>query len=406
MSDQFSVVTKQGFGSRFGNSIKGMIFGFVMFVGSFPLLWMNEGRAVSVAKSLSEGAKSVVSVVAESLDVGKEGKLVHMSGLVEADTDPVDPITGVTVQALALKREVEMYQWVEKEKRETVNKTGGGTETRTTYSYHTDWDDDQVDSSSFYRTDGHENPTDWPIRSERFQSDNATVGAFTLGAGAREELSGWASVNVGLAIEFPDTFGEFQRISDNEFYLGANPKDPQVGDMRVRFSFQPEADYSFVARQSGDRLEHYKTSNGRTILLVERGKQSADQMFKAAQDRNSMITWILRAVGAFIMWIGLGTIFAPVSRLFDILPFLGNLAEKGVALISAVLSMFLSLMTIGAAWIFYRPLLGVSIVALAIALVWWMRRGKKPAVAAANMGPPPPAPPGPPMAPPPPPPAA
>ncbi|MBK8284871.1 MAG: TMEM43 family protein [Ahniella sp.] len=405
MSDQFTVVTKQGFGSRFGNSIKGMIFGFVFFVGSFPLLWINEGRAVSVAKSLAEGAKSVVSVVAESLDVDNEGKLVHLNGLVEADTDPVDPISGVTVQALGLKREVEMYQWIENEKRESVQKTGGGTEQRITYSYRTDWDDERIDSDSFHRTEGHENPGDWPLRSESFRSDNATVGAFTLGAGARQELSGWSSLNVGLAIEFPDSFGEFQRVSDTEYYLGENPKDPQVGDMRVRFNFQPEATYSVVARQSGDVLDTYETSNGRTILLVERGEKTAAEMFKAAQDRNSTLTWILRGVGAFVMWIGLITIFAPLSRLFDILPFLGNLASKGIALISAVMSVFLSLMTIGFAWIFYRPLLGGTLVVLAVALVWWMRRGKKPAMASTNMGPPS-APSGPPMAPPPPPPAA
>lgn len=402
MADQFTVTTKQGFGSRFGNSIKGMIVGFVFFVGAFPVLWFNEGRAVSVAKSLEEGAKAVISVLATSLDAANEGKLVHLGGTVVADTDPADDITGVVVQGLGLKRKVEMYQWIEKEKREEVKTTGGGTETRTTYTYHTDWDDDRIDSDGFYRTDGHENPDEWPIDGARFQSNTAMVGDFTLGESAREELGGWTKLSPDRAEMFPESFGEFEHVGNGTYYRGNNPKDPQVGDVRVTYEFQPEAEYSFVARQGGNFLEPYTTSNGRTILLVERGKQTAEQMFQAAQSRNSILTWIFRAVGAFIMWIGLVTIFGPISRLFDILPFLGNLAEKGIALISAVMAAFLSFLTIGVAWVFYRPILGISIIAIGIALVLWMRRGKKPATAGA----PPMAPPGPPMAPPPPPPGA
>jgi len=406
MSDQFSVVTKQGFGSRLGNSVKGMIVGFVFFIGAFPLLWFNEGRAVSVAKSLAEGAKTVLSVVADRLDGANEGKLVHLSGTVVADSDPADDVTGVSAQGLSLQREVEMYQWVEKEKREEVKKTGGGTETRTTYSYHQSWDDDRIDSGSFYRKDGHENPTEWAIRAASFQSNRANVGVFELGAKARSELGGWKKLVPQEAIDFPESFGEFTHIGSGVFYRGTNANEPVVGDMRVTYRVQAETPHSFVAKQAGERLEPFTTSNGRELLLVEQGNQTADKMFEAAQSRNSILTWILRGVGTFLMWIGLMTIFAPLTRLFDFLPFLGNLASKGVALISAVMSIFLSILTIGIAWVFYRPFLGITLIALAIGLIVWMRKGKAKAAtppSAPTMGPPSM---GPPMAPPPPPPAA
>lgn len=399
MADKFSVVTQSGFGSRIGNSVKGMIFGFVFFVGSFPVLWLNEGRAVSVAKSLEEGAATVVSVVADSLNADNEGKLVHVNGKVQANTDPTDPISGVSVSGLGLKREVEMFQWKEKKETEEVKKVGGGTETRTTYSYYKDWDDDEVNSGSFEHESGHENPSDWPLRSERFLSERATLGAFVLGDQAREELGGWTDLSADRAIDFPDRFEQFQKSGDSEYYLGQNSRDPQVGDVRVRYRVQLEADYSIVAKQDREYLSPYTTSNDRELLLVESGKQTAAQMFQAAQDRNSVFTWVLRGVGTFVMWIGLMTIFAPITRVLDIVPFLGNLAEKGVALISAVISIFLSVITIGVAWIFYRPLLGGTLVVLAIAFVIWMRRGKSSA-ATANVPPP-----APPMAPPPPPPA-
>lgn len=399
MADKFSVVTQSGFGSRFGNSVKGMIVGFVFFVGAFPLLWFNEGRAVSVAKSLEEGAATVITVVADALNASNEGKLVHVTGKVEANSDPVDPVSGVTVAGLGLKREVEMFQWKEKKETEEVKKIGGGTETRTTYTYYQDWDEDEVNSNNFEHESGHENPSDWPIRSQRFLSERATVGAFSLGNEAREELGGWVPLNAEWAIAFPESFDQFHRTGKSEYFLGQNQAEPQVGDMRVRYRVQPEADYSFVAKQDGEWLTPFNTSNDRELLLVESGKKTADQMFKAAQDRNSTLTWALRMVGTFVMWIGLMTIFAPITRVLDFVPFLGNLAEKGVALISAVLSIFLSIVTVGMAWIFYRPLLGGSLLVLAIAFVFWMRRGKKVA-AGPNMPPP-----APPMTPPPPPPA-
>jgi hypothetical protein len=49
-------VTSQSIFGRIGNSIVGMLFGFVLLVGSIILLFWNEGRAVATAKSLREGA--------------------------------------------------------------------------------------------------------------------------------------------------------------------------------------------------------------------------------------------------------------------------------------------------------------------------------------------------------------
>ena len=56
MPDPFTVTTNESWGSRLVNSIKSVIFGFVLFVVAFPLLFWNEGRAVQTARSLEEGA--------------------------------------------------------------------------------------------------------------------------------------------------------------------------------------------------------------------------------------------------------------------------------------------------------------------------------------------------------------
>ena len=68
MNDQFRSVRNVGIGSRLVESIKGVLVGILFFLGSFPLLFWNEGRAVRRAKDLEEGRGAVVAVAAETVD--------------------------------------------------------------------------------------------------------------------------------------------------------------------------------------------------------------------------------------------------------------------------------------------------------------------------------------------------
>ena len=53
-----------GWGSRIIDSIKGVLFGLLLFVIAFPLLFWNEGRAVRRAQDLAEGRGAVVEASA------------------------------------------------------------------------------------------------------------------------------------------------------------------------------------------------------------------------------------------------------------------------------------------------------------------------------------------------------
>ena len=64
MADEFSEVSSESWFGRIGNSIKGILFGIILIPISVLLLSWNEGRAVTTAKSLKEGAAAVVSVEA------------------------------------------------------------------------------------------------------------------------------------------------------------------------------------------------------------------------------------------------------------------------------------------------------------------------------------------------------
>ena len=60
MVDSFTETTTQGWGSRIGDSIKGILFGIILFIVGFPLLGWNEHRAVIDFKAFKEGRGAVV----------------------------------------------------------------------------------------------------------------------------------------------------------------------------------------------------------------------------------------------------------------------------------------------------------------------------------------------------------
>ena len=158
MSDTFTETTTKSWGSRLGDSIKGVLIGFALVAGACAFLFWNEGRAVQTQKSLTEGAGLVVDVDPARIDPANDGKLIHVSGELKAATPLTDAEFGVTAAGIRLARDVEMYQWKEEKKTETKKNLGGSEETVTTYSYVQAWSDSRIDSSDFKEPSGHTNP--------------------------------------------------------------------------------------------------------------------------------------------------------------------------------------------------------------------------------------------------------
>src|SRR5580692_3300175 len=145
-ADSYTEFGGRSWGSRLIESIKGVLFGLVMFIVAFPVLFWNEGRAVQTAKSLEEGASEVVSVTADSVENTNEGKLVYVTGDATTTETLSDPEFGVTVSALKLQRVAEMYQWKESRNSHSEKKIGGGETTVTSYKYEKVWSPKLINS--------------------------------------------------------------------------------------------------------------------------------------------------------------------------------------------------------------------------------------------------------------------
>ncbi len=122
--------------------------------------------------------------------------------------------------------------------------------------------------------------------------------------------------------------------------------------------------------------------------MLQTGTHTAESMFQSAMSANTMMTWALRLAGFLMMFIGISMIFRPIAVMGDLVPFVGSFLSGGVSLFAAIVALPLSLAVIAVGWIFYRPLIGllllacgIGVVALGIWLVSSRRRAAQSVVA-------------------------
>jgi hypothetical protein len=329
---------------------------------------------VQTAKSLAEGAGLVVDVDAAKIDPANEGKLVHVTGDMKAAIKPSDAEFGVSAEGLRLVRTVEMYQWKEEKKTETKKNTGGSEEEVTTYSYVRGWSDSPIDSSRFKVPDGHVNP------AKRYNDANFAGRDVTLGAYRPSErivrmlpASQDVPVNAAMAEALRTRISGPVQASEGRFYLGADPTQPRIGDMRVSYTLVPAGIVSIVGRQTGSDFADYQTKAGDALLMVKPGSMSAADMFKAAERDNVIFTWIIRAVGAIAMFAGFMLILSPLVVVADFVPMIGNILGAGASLVSLILTAVLAPIVIAIAWFWYRPLVGIAVLVAGGAVAYGLK---------------------------------
>ena len=390
----YTETTSTSYGQRLAGSAKGMIGGLLMFIIGTCLLWWNEGRTVRTAKAIGDAASHVESVADVSrVDASLNGKLIHASAFADTKDTLTDDMFGVRELAIRLDRKVEYYQWVENAQTKEREKIGGGKETTTTYTYEKKWVDKPVNSAEFKDPQYQSaNKVLSEVEERNEMAQHVTFGAYTLPELFVASISGSEPVEVRMTEEQRFTWNErlhmlrpkvntetsLVHTSANTVYLGLSPNSPQVGDVRVTFTKVPPADISLIAQVDGSTFKAYRAKNGQSFSRVQMGTVSADEMIEQARSENNMLTWVLRLVGVLLIVIGLKGMFGLLPMLFKVLPFLGNIVDAGVGLVSWILGLAWSFIIIAIAWLVFRPIIGISLLVLAIAgIVFLKRRGKK-----------------------------
>ncbi|XP_065156546.1 transmembrane protein 43 homolog [Atheta coriaria] len=338
--------------------------GAILTVGGIWLLIWNEGRAVHHGNSLDEAFNNVVPLnIYEPVQAELDGRLVHISGNLLIDEPLTEPEYTIAIQAVKLKRRVQMFQWVE----ERVLSNYADTDAQysesarnrddSDYYYVTEWRDKLVDSSSFYIRHGHQNPKEMMLKSHIYISPSVRVGELTIGS------------------EIKDKFNDYQEMTSDErpdrrdiklhlgiYYHSHDVWKPEVGDIRVQFySAGHNGDpVTIVAMQKDGNLVPFTTSKNHQIALLRHGLFNIKQMFDYEHSDVRFETWKMRIAGVFVLYAA-SVFLAPVIRAFTVkLPRHLALAEIPPST-SFTIAFSVALFVLSTAWIAHRPWIGVGL---------------------------------------------
>ena len=158
------------------------------------------------------------------------GKLVLITGALAIEDSLDDPLYGIKIRAVKMKKRIQMYQWYETADQKEVAE--GEHDGHTSYSYAKDWFDQRIDSERFQNTMGHHNPESWPYNSSVKTNQRVKIGGFLMGKVIKKKFQEYVH------------FTSDERPEDKSIkmhgglYFHANDVwQPDVGDMRVHFSY-------------------------------------------------------------------------------------------------------------------------------------------------------------------------
>ena len=163
---------------------------------------------------------------------------------------------------------------------------------------------------------------------------------------------------------------EYVHQAGNVLYFGRVPGSPEVGDVRVTFEKVVPAKVTVMAVVDGDSFKPFKAKNGKRFQTLVMGKKSGDEIIEAEKEANNMWTWALRIFGVLLVIGGLKGIFGFIETILKVVPFVAGIFGWGVGIVCTVVGVVWSLIVIAIAWLFYRPLLGISLLVLAGFLIW------------------------------------
>ena len=386
----YTETTTVGYGSRVGNSFRAIGSGFLLFIAGTALLWWNEGRAVKTDKMLNEaeGVTEELTTI-DRVNPEMDGKLVYATGFANTEDSLVDAKFGIGATAIKLKREVEYYQVYEEAHQERKDKLGGKEEITTTYTYKEGWSSRPIQSSEFH--DPAYKKKNFVLTSaenEEWQAEKVKFGAFVLSQYQINSIRG----DVPMELKFDSAklvamnkecqqviqrqYGgksdsmKLVHVAENTLYYGFSPTSPAIGDVRITWTKVMPAKVTIIAKQQDNTFTSYKAKNGKTFQTLVMGTRSADEIYEGAHDSNHTLMWVFRLVGILMVIGGLKGIFGFIETILKVVPFIANIFGWGVGVVCTIVGVVWSLIIIALAWLFYRPLIGISLLAVAGLLIW------------------------------------
>lgn len=379
MADTFTKTTHTGWGKRIVNSIAGVLFGLLMFVASFVVIYMNEGRV-----DLSELAKdaSVLDPAVVASEVDHPEGMVSLTGDISSEEGLGDGKYLKSGDYVAYRRIAEMYAWEEEEETESETHVGGSETTTTTYTYRKTWTEDPENSSNFEVRTGHENP-EMTIKSGDGTVEEAGIGAYMVNMQGID-VRGLEPLRLDDTVL---TLTDDARLDGGYVFKGTgSASSPEIGDIRVSYEVIRDGTNSTVfGKLDGDTIGAYY-DDGTKLHYLYTGTR--DAALGNMHQEYLIALWVVRALGFILMWLGMMMVLGPISVFLDVLPIMGKVSRSAIGIVTFLVALVLSVVTMVVSKILHNPIALIIVLAVAVAGgVYWFKRHRKSGDEAAASGP-------------------
>ncbi|KAJ1484253.1 hypothetical protein T484DRAFT_1894662, partial [Baffinella frigidus] len=331
-------VTHQSFGEKLSSAFCGIGVGIVLVLGALGLAGWNEYRNVATLRTISEGRDVVVKdVLCSPIDVNNHGMLVHLAcdvtGAVNLAGNGTLGLMGVSAIGYKLEKYTEQNAWKEtKSSKTTKDKVGGGSTTKTTYSYSQEWTTMPATGKTANNGVRCVNPAALvPLGSAVLGTAPAKMGDFKMSEYVVSQAM--SSKTLTPSCSGGNVCGT-KMVTESKYIYTPETR------VRTGFTLGTMTDATVVAKQKEpDTFEQwygtYDPDYG--IYQATAGKKTAEEMFTAQEEANDAVTWILRVVSLVLVIVGLQMVTAPLTVVADIIPVIGPMIS---GMIGSFLCMF------------------------------------------------------------------
>jgi len=372
-------VKRTGYFQRIINSFVGALVGILLFLGSFLVLFINEGR-----ENLAEYARESDVFDPQSLPGANE--LIFVIDMMDAETYATDDYLN-DQSFIYLERQVYFYGYEEEEKRETRENFGGSETEVTTYSYHKKWLEDPQKQSTF-RGDSLERPdpiSDYDQWIEEMPPRETNV-AETMTIGGTPVASSQLTFSEAKDLDLSEELIDKTFLNDNESVQSgviyrsnrtgtSTPETPEIGDVKIVFKVITNADRGiYLGAYEAGVLVPFHTEKDQVIHRFFQGVESREGAIDILQGEYESALWTMRLIGFLMMFMGLLLVGKPVFVLISVIPLFSRIGRGLYAVLAFAVSLVLTLLTIVLGMIFHNTILAIIVVlALVFGVILYLR---------------------------------
>ena len=224
---------------------------------------------------------------------------------------------------------------------------------------------DEVENSSSFEESGHDNPGQMPYEEEVYLANQVELGAFKLSSTQISMLSTNALVTPDATVFLPNGYS----VVDKYITTASSMSNPQVGDVRVSFKYSNDTDITVLAMQKGESFADYVSAKDKVINELHSGLLSGEEMIDIVETENNIFKWVLRFLGVVLVTAGSAALLTPILMVVSIIPLIGDGIAGILRFIASLIGFAFSMLVIALAWIFYRPLIGICLLAVVVGVI-------------------------------------